>query len=130
MRCRIGQLPRRIPGPPNTVRPQGVRSAVAMKLEAMHLHRFRPGTRKPQQPQQPHTRGDLYVLIAGRAGLVTDRTDRADRCVERRPCRPDDVPSGAAGAPHRLAGNSPQFMTWVVFCGPDGGAAAPSARAL
>jgi len=66
--------------------------------------------------QKPHTRDELYVVIAGRGTFV--------RGAERVPFGPGDVLFAAAGVPHRFADFSEDFSTWVFFYGPEGGEAA------
>jgi hypothetical protein len=43
------------------------------------------------------------------------------RIVDRLPCEAHDVLFAAAGERHRFERISPDFTTWVVFCGPEGG---------
>ncbi len=64
--------------------------------------------------QQPHRRDELYVIHRGRALFVVDGV--LERNVE-----PGDTIFVAAGHPHRFAGMSHDFGTWVFFYGPEGG---------
>ena len=67
--------------------------------------------------QTPHTRDEIYVVIAGGGDFV---------CAGyRRPFLPGDVLFAPAGAVHRFENFSADFSTWVFFYGPDGGEAAP-----
>lgn len=63
--------------------------------------------------QKPHTRDELYVVIAGRGVFVHGE--------ERTPFAPGDVLFVAAGVPHRFVDFSDDFSTWVFFYGPEGG---------
>ena len=66
--------------------------------------------------QTPHTRDELYVVIAGHGDFV---------CAgERRPFAVGEVLFAPAGAAHRFENFSADFSTWVFFYGPEGGEAA------
>ena len=63
--------------------------------------------------QTPHTRDEVYVVIAG-SGYF--------RCGEKRqPFEPGEVLFAAAGVEHRFEDFTPDFATWVFFYGPEGG---------
>ncbi|HMB42814.1 MAG TPA: cupin domain-containing protein [Luteimonas sp.] len=65
--------------------------------------------------QTPHTRDEIYVVIAGRGEFV---------CAgHRRPFVAGDVLFAPAGAVHRFENFSSDFSTWVFFYGPEGGEA-------
>lgn len=64
-------------------------------------------------PQTPHTRDEVYVVARGRA-VFFDGTDR-------REVASGDLIFVAAGVPHRFEALSPDFGTWVMFYGPEGG---------
>jgi mannose-6-phosphate isomerase-like protein (cupin superfamily) len=103
-------------------------SDVAAKLpddpETMRFHyALRHGTMKiglyaPLGPdtQGPHKQDELYLVVSG-SGWFTKNGDR-------RPFAPQDVLFVEAGADHRFEDFSPDFSTWVIFWGPDGGEAA------
>jgi hypothetical protein len=59
--------------------------------------------------QQPHTRDELYVIIAGRGSLIIE-----DKSY---PFVPHDVLFVKAGDEHRFVDFSDDFSTWVVFYG-------------
>lgn len=65
--------------------------------------------------QQPHTRDELYVVIAGKGWFV--------RGEERVAFGPGDVLFVRARVPHRFVDFSEDFSTWVFFWGPEGGEA-------
>ncbi len=67
-------------------------------------------------PQQPHERDEIYVVISG--------TGRFSCAGESRPFAPGDVLFVAAGVEHRFTEFSSDFATWVFFWGPRGGEAA------
>jgi len=66
-------------------------------------------------PQQPHTRDEVYVVVSGRGEFVC----AGERCA----CGPGDLLFAPAGAEHRFENYSADFATWVIFYGPEGGEA-------
>jgi mannose-6-phosphate isomerase-like protein (cupin superfamily) len=64
-------------------------------------------------PQTPHTRDELYVIVAGR-GTFFDG-------AERQPFAPGDCLFVAAGRPHRFEDFTDDLAAWVFFYGPEGG---------
>jgi len=74
------------------------------------LEIYRPGD---HDPQQPHDRDELYVVISGRGQF--------EREGSRVGFEPGDVLFVAAHVRHRFVDYSPDFLTWVVFYGPVGG---------
>jgi len=81
---------------------------------------FRHGTLevevyKPEKVdrQKPHSRDELYVVIAGSGFFVNG--------AERHPFEAGEVLFAAAGVEHRFENFSDDFATWVFFYGPEGG---------
>jgi mannose-6-phosphate isomerase-like protein (cupin superfamily) len=64
-------------------------------------------------PQQPHTRDEIYVVAQGR-GVFYDG-------VTRRPFQTGDLLFAPAGSTHRFEDFSADFAVWVMFYGPEGG---------
>ena len=64
-------------------------------------------------PQQPHTRDEIYVVVAGRGEYVCANT--------RQMFGPGDVLFAAAGVSHRFENFTEDFAVWVLFYGPEGG---------
>lgn len=64
-------------------------------------------------PQTPHTRDEVYVVINGRGTFVHGDT--------RQPFGPHDVLFVPAHATHRFEDFTSDFATWVFFYGPEGG---------
>jgi mannose-6-phosphate isomerase-like protein (cupin superfamily) len=64
-------------------------------------------------PQLPHSRDEVYVVISGAGFFVKD-------CV-RQPFEAGEVLFAAAGVNHRFEDFTEDFATWVFFYGPDGG---------
>jgi mannose-6-phosphate isomerase-like protein (cupin superfamily) len=63
--------------------------------------------------QQPHTRDELYIVVAGRGWFSVE-----GRRVE---FGPGDALFAAAGEDHRFEDFTEDLLTWVVFYGPEGG---------
>lgn len=114
MKATVAENLPKIPGPPNDIWPQGVRSTVAMEHGSMQLRLFAPGA---DDRQQPHTRDEIYVVIEGRGTFVIDDA----RGTRKIAFAPHDVLFVAAHVPHRFVDTTPDFKTWVVFYGPEGG---------
>jgi mannose-6-phosphate isomerase-like protein (cupin superfamily) len=66
-----------------------------------------------RDPQQPHARDELYVVVSGR-GTFVDGT-------RRRAVAPGDLIFVAAGVEHRFEDFSDDLAVWVMFYGPEGG---------
>lgn len=73
---------------------------------------YRPNQR---DRQQPHSRDELYVVIAGTGTFV--------KANERTPFEPGEVLFAPAGVEHRFENFTDDFATWVFFYGPEGGEA-------
>ena len=90
--------------------PAGRLSALMLTHGSMELRWYAPSG---QDPQTPHDRDEVYVVVSGTGWFV-----RGD---ERVAFGPGDALFVAAGAVHRFEGFSPDFATWVIFYGPVGG---------
>jgi mannose-6-phosphate isomerase-like protein (cupin superfamily) len=66
-------------------------------------------------PQEPHERDEIYVIISGTGSFLKDG--------DRRPFEPGEVIFVPAGMDHRFEDFSDDFATWVFFYGPNGGEA-------
>lgn len=69
--------------------------------------------------QTPHEQDELYIVRRGFADIVKNG--------ERSAVKADDLIFVEAGATHRFEAISEDFLTWVVFWGPDGGEPAAGA---
>ena len=67
-------------------------------------------------PQTPHTRDEVYVVVSGRGRFVV--------AGERRAFGPGDLLFVPAGVAHRFEDFGDDFAAWVLFYGPEGGEAA------
>jgi mannose-6-phosphate isomerase-like protein (cupin superfamily) len=68
--------------------------------------------------QTPHTRDEVYVVVAGSGRFFCDG--------ETRDFAPGELLFVPAGIDHRFLDFSDDFVTWVLFYGPEGGEAPPS----
>jgi mannose-6-phosphate isomerase-like protein (cupin superfamily) len=94
--------------------PLGVPFIPALVHGSMRVELFAPATSGlGQDIQQPHTQDELYVVQRGRSGFWLE-----DRHVD---VQTGDVLFVPAGAEHRFDPFSQDFVTWVVFYGPQGG---------
>jgi mannose-6-phosphate isomerase-like protein (cupin superfamily) len=64
-------------------------------------------------PQKPHTRDELYVVVAGRGTFFCDGTRFAFET--------GDALFARAGAVHRFEEFSDDLAVWVMFYGAEGG---------
>jgi mannose-6-phosphate isomerase-like protein (cupin superfamily) len=64
-------------------------------------------------PQQPHVREELYVVVSGTGRFVNG--------PDRHPFGPDDVLLVPAGVEHRFEDFTDDLAVWVIFYGPEGG---------
>ena len=64
-------------------------------------------------PQQPHTRDEIYFVAAGTGEYVCGES--------RQPFVPTDLLFAAAGVTHRFENFSDDLTLWVLFYGPEGG---------
>ena len=67
-----------------------------------------------RDPQQPHTRDEVYVVARGRGEFVSEDGGRVS-------FEPNDFLFAAAGVAHRFENFSDDFAVWVLFYGPEGG---------
>ena len=105
-------VPIRVPlAEARTALPQpGRRSALLLEHGTLEVRYYAP---RGTDPQQPHTRDELYVVASGRGWFV--------RGEERVPFEPGDALFVAAGVEHRFVDFTDDFGTWVLFYGPEGG---------
>lgn len=108
-------------------------SAKLMGHGSMELRWYTPQTLQPtgEDPQVPHDRDELYVVVSGTGVFIRaeESTPFGDdlaislRGEERVAVQPGDVLFVPAGAVHRFEAMSPDFATWAIFYGPEGGEA-------
>ena len=92
--------------------PDGKRFAVAFERGSLTLELYAP---RGVDPQQPHTRDEVYVVFAGRGQFLCGES--------RRPFGAGDILFVPAGVVHRFEDFSGDFVTWVMFYGKEDGEA-------
>jgi len=85
-------------------------STELLKHGSMSVEIYQP---KGVDKQKPHTRDEVYVVIAGKGFFV-----KGD---QRHPFEPGEVLFVPAGVEHRFESFREDFATWVIFYGPEGG---------
>jgi mannose-6-phosphate isomerase-like protein (cupin superfamily) len=106
-RATVAEAIKRLPGP------GGERFARVLGHGSMEVEVYAP---RGVDPQTPHTRDELYVVIEGTGEFVNGET--------RHPFGPGDVLFVPAGAEHRFEDFTDDLVVWVVFYGPEGGESA------
>ena len=96
----------RLPGP------GGERYAEVFRHGTLVVEYYAP---RGHDPQSPHARDELYVVIAGSGWFVNGES--------RERFAAHDVLFVPAGVVHRFEDFGDDFATWVVFYGPEGGEA-------
>lgn len=95
-----------------TIPREGLRSTSAFQHGSMLVKLYEP---RGTDPQTPHTRDEVYVVVSGRGQFVA-----GDR---RQPFGPGDLLFVPAGMVHRFEAFTDDLALWVVFYGPEGGEA-------
>jgi|SRR5882672_8419307 len=90
--------------------PDGKRFATIFQHGSLLVEVYAP---RGSDPQQPHTRDEVYFVVAGSGDYVCgdSRTSFA----------PADVLFAAAGISHRFENFTDDLVVWVIFYGPEGG---------
>jgi mannose-6-phosphate isomerase-like protein (cupin superfamily) len=81
-----------------------------LKHGTMYVEIYRPDK---VDLQTPHKRDELYVIISGAGEFINDGI--------RTSFNAGDVLFVPAGIEHRFENFTGDFLTWVIFYGPDGG---------
>jgi mannose-6-phosphate isomerase-like protein (cupin superfamily) len=105
-RATVAEAMGRLPGP------GGERFAEVLEHGSMEVEIYAP---RGTDPQTPHTRDELYVVVSGSGTFVNG--------PERHTFGPGDVLFVPAGAEHRFEDFTDDLTVWVVFYGPEGGEA-------
>jgi mannose-6-phosphate isomerase-like protein (cupin superfamily) len=88
----------------------GVRFVSLFTHGSLQLEIYAP---RGSDPQKPHTRDEVYIVVAGRGEYVCEGA--------RQPFEPGDFLFAAAGESHRFERFTDDFVVWVLFYGPEGG---------
>jgi len=100
----VTQALSRLPGP------DGERFVELFSHGTLSVELYAP---RGTDPQTPHTRDEVYVVVAGRGQFRNGG--------ERHPFAQGDLLFVPAGVTHRFEEFSDDFAAWVVFYGPEGG---------
>ncbi len=90
--------------------PGGERFARVLGHGSMEVEVYAP---RGSDPQTPHTRDELYVVVRGSGSYVNG--------LERHAFGPGDVLFVPAGVEHRFEDFTEDLVVWVVFYGPEDG---------
>jgi mannose-6-phosphate isomerase-like protein (cupin superfamily) len=90
--------------------PQGERFATVFEHGSLEIEIYAP---RGTDPQNPHTRDELYFVASGSGEFVCGDS--------RQSFRPTDLLFAAAGVTHRFENFSDDLTVWVMFYGPEGG---------
>jgi mannose-6-phosphate isomerase-like protein (cupin superfamily) len=110
MKANATELLRRIPGPVTAKWSAGEPFAVAFRHGSMLVELFAPAG---VDTQTPHAQDELSFIHSGSGTFVVDG--------ERHAFAPGTCFFVPAGVEHRSEAFSPDFSTWAVFWGPQGG---------
>ena len=110
MKASLDQLLRHLPGPVTADWPGGEPFTEAMRHGTMSVEVFAP---RGRDAQTPHEQDELYFVVSGTADFEVDG--------KKGPVKVGDVLFVAARVPHHFEAMSADFVTWVVFWGPEGG---------
>ena len=110
MKASLTDALRQLPAPPTDAWPQGVWHAFVLRHGSMSAGVFAP---RGPDVQRPHAQDELYFIAHGSADLLLNGEHLA--------CQAGDVVFVPAHAAHHFEQCSADFVTWVVFWGPEGG---------
>ncbi len=102
----VAEALKRLPGP------QGARSVALFEHGTLLVKVYAP---RGTDPQTPHTRDEMYVVMQGTGTFFNGET--------RRRFGPGDFLFAPAGSVHRFEDFTDDFATWVMYFGPEGGEA-------
>lgn len=101
---RVADVMERLPGP------HGERFVLAFERGSLEVELYAP---RGSDPQTPHTRDELYVVVAGSGQFANG--------PERHAFGSGDVLFVPAGVEHHFENFTDDLATWVIFYGPEGG---------
>jgi mannose-6-phosphate isomerase-like protein (cupin superfamily) len=100
----VGAALAKLPGP------KGERFVELFKHGTLSVELYAP---REKDPQKPHTRDEVYVVVTGKGDFVT--------AGERKQFHSGDMLFVAAHEEHRFENFSDDLAVWVFFYGPEGG---------
>lgn len=103
----VAEMQRQLPGP------AGERFAVALERDELGVELYAP---RGTDPQQPHARDEIYVVVAGHGEFVNGPARHA--------FGPGDLMFVPAGVEHRFEQFDDDLAVWAIFLGPEEGDAA------
>lgn len=106
MRLRPADFLARLPLPATERWPDGVRFVEAFAHAGLELELYAP---RGIDQQGPHSRDEIYFVIAGSATLEIEGVEHA--------CAIGDALFVPARVPHHFVDISDDFATWVIFWG-------------
>ena len=106
MRATVAEALKRIPTA------EGKRFAAVFSHGTLEVEIYAP---RGQDPQKPHTRDEVYVVITGSGTFMQGGL--------RSPFGPGDFLFVPAGVEHRFEDFTDDLAVWVIFYGPEGGEA-------
>jgi mannose-6-phosphate isomerase-like protein (cupin superfamily) len=110
MKASFNDLIAQLPKAANDAWPAGVPFVHALTHGTMSVELFAPNE---LDRQSPHEQDELYFVQRGSGTLTIDNDAHA--------CKQGDAFFVRAGQTHRFSDFSKDFVTWVVFWGPNGG---------
>ncbi len=114
MKADFAQLLTTLPQAASERYPLGTPFVNALRHGSMSVELFSPASAGlGRDIQQPHAQDELYVVQRGTSGFWLDE--------QTLKAAAGDVLFVPAGVPHRFEDFSNDFLTWVVFYGPNGG---------
>ena len=90
--------------------PDGERSIPLFEHGTLLVKMYAP---RGEDPQTPHTRDEIYVVVSGSGVFFSGDA--------RRPFRAGDFLFAEAGVPHHFEKFTDDFAVWVMYYGPEGG---------
>jgi mannose-6-phosphate isomerase-like protein (cupin superfamily) len=115
MKASFTEALNKLPLPPTDKWPNGVWHSLPLRHGTMAAGVFAP---KGKDVQGPHPQDEIYLIVRGSGELVMAR--------ERIACHVGDALFVSANTVHHFENFSDDFVTWVVFWGPEGGEGATS----
>ena len=110
MKASIHQALARLPAAETKIFPKGAPFVSMMAGGTMSVEVFAP---KEADLQQPHAQDELYFIYSGTAQIIINE--------QRFDAAPGDAFFVAARVAHKFENFSSDFVTWVVFYGPQEG---------